>query len=133
MKPRPTRLKPVPPPPPVAPPPPVEPPPEIRMPPPHPLDLNRNEGRWMHHAEGPDNGWFNFTDHGNPPFDTPVQVVVSEPSNDGGIPRMINVVAVGMRTRKIVDGLGREAWQVFCQFEQRSNRVIYWRFLSAPP
>ncbi len=97
---------------------------------PHPLQLNPNEGRWLNLCEGPYKGWFCFGEHGNPPFDTPVQIAVGD-SRDEKAP-MFSVV--GIRTNVIDEAVGKERWNLVSQFKIPLNYgAIYWRPLSLPP
>jgi hypothetical protein len=97
---------------------------------PHPLTLNSNEGRWFNLCEGPCNGWFSFGDHGNPPFDIPVQVCVG----DGADAKAPFFTVVGIRTRVIDEAVGKERWALWGQFPIPSSYgALYWRPLSVPP
>ncbi len=99
--------------------------------PPHPLMLNPNEGIWMHYAVGPVEGWFSFGLHGNPPFDTPVQVLMcAKDIGERGF------VAIGVRTREIIPGVVKERWEIRSQFPPDGAprvQMMYWKPLSLPP
>jgi len=98
--------------------------------PPHPLVLNRNESRWFNLCEGPYNGWFSFGEHGNPPFDVPVQVTMGH-GEDAKQPLFS---AVGIRTREINSVVGKEQWRVVSEFPIPAGYgTVYWRPLSIPP
>jgi hypothetical protein len=100
------------------------------MPPPHPLELNRNEGRWLNTIAGPIDGWFSFQDHGNPPFGVPVQIAMAYEAQG----QQVLVVGAGIRTNEI--GLEKkEVWSCWVPFEMRSatGKLVFWRPLSKPP
>lgn len=90
---------------------------------PGPLDLNASEGRWLGAIRGPlRGGWFSFHLHGNPPFDTPVEVTFS--SAPAPIKRAR--VFLGYRTREIDSLIGKEKWRVFgAPFE--GLNITHWR------
>lgn len=100
--------------------------------PPHALVLNPNEGMWMHFAVGPIDGWFSFGDHGNPPFDMPVAVMMSH--RDSG---ERSHVAVGVRTREIDPHVEKERWEIRSQFKPTDGSpalgMTHWRPLPMPP
>jgi hypothetical protein len=100
------------------------------------LALNRNELAWFNLAAGPIDGWFSFGEHGNPPFDTPVQVVCLRQGPTGGVMH----VAIGIRRRRFMNTEAgpKEAWQVFTNPDfadpsGASGTIIYWRPLSPLP
>lgn len=94
---------------------------------PHPLDLNPSEGRWLNLVSGPIDGWFSCAEHGNPPFDTPVQVVVSNENTK------CIFVAVGTRTRDLDPQINKERWIVNSQFGSYAGGICFWRPLSPLP
>ncbi len=99
--------------------------------PPHPLMLNPTEGIWMHYAVGPIDGWFSFGLHGNPPFNTPVQVLMTTADiGERGF------VAVGVRTKDVDPCVVKERWQLNGQFDFNGAprmQMTHWRPLSLPP
>ncbi len=98
-------------------------------PPPHPLILNPNEATWIHHAVGPIDGWFSFGEHGNPPFHTPVQVLMTHPKTGARV-----CVGVGFRTTEIDPKMDKERWILKFQFDPLPPAIMtHWRPLSAPP
>lgn len=94
---------------------------------PAPLDLNENEGKWFHLCRGPEDGWFNFGQHGNPPFGWPVQLVLVD--REGR-----TVISAGMRREEIIEGEGKERWQILPPAVPiDSHMLILWRPLTPAP
>lgn len=107
---------------------------------PHPLLLNIHEGIWFNLVSGPIGGWFSFADHGNPPFDMPVQVVVELDLNG----EMRRCVGLGIRRDRLIKRLFldpiiapgmpfTEAWEVTTAFPSQGAKLTHWRPLSGPP
>ncbi len=57
------------------------------------LRLNPNEGRFLNVLPLPPGGWFNFGEHGNPPYDIPVEVRMKD--------NLLTHEAIGIRTRAL--------------------------------
>lgn len=95
---------------------------------PHPLALNSCELRWLAHARGPHDGWFIFSEHGNPPFGAVVQVLFVD---DKAQPVC---VGAGIRTDQLSPSSGKEEWNVMTPFEARAGwHMVAWRPLSDVP
>lgn len=110
---------------------PVPPSPPVAPPKPHPFQLNSHESHWQRYAHGPVDGWFAFSQHGNPPFGVPVQVAYDAPATNGEAP--VRHVCVGVRTKEILPVLGKERWEIYSEFPLVGNGLLFWRFLSFPP